>query len=463
MSDEVNEVLSMLGEKPPDTPRLEEVDGLMVENEKPKSPTALKLDRFNMRRGRELLKESERMRAACGKGIEAEELAADFHTVAFEPEPELAESCVDEHRHQYMKALLENPKYQEVHAETMCDEMASEIAAVGFTEQWIVYYKQIKEQEQNGQNDPNAAKRAANKAANNAMKQAQNDVDEMKDMANGFGFGAGPGGQLKKDKLKDAFKRVQKNARLRSVVDRAGRFRRFAQQKQRIKVKHGQDDMVGVVMSGDIGRALPHELAKLLDEDLELDMLRRLTEKQILSREWSGVSTKARGPIVLWVDESGSMDGERIADAKAIALSMAWIAQHQNRWCCLVGFASSSEIRQCTLMPHQDNSKALMDWVEGFFGGGTDIPLAWTMANWDKQIGAPKGKTDIVCITDGVTMVEPKLGEKFMAWKKAEHASLTTIVVGESQIGALESYSDKSFLAKGLGLEEECVGDIMSI
>jgi uncharacterized protein with von Willebrand factor type A (vWA) domain len=468
MSDEARELLSMLGEKPADTPRLDDVDGEAVGAPKPKSATALILDRFNMRRGEEVLKESERMRQALGKDQDAKNLAADFHALAFEPDPLMAEDCENENLHTYVKALLENPKYQEVHSETMCDDMASEIAATGFSEQWIVYVKQMKEQEEKcqgkgqGKPDPNAAKRAANKAANNAVKQAQQDVDDMRDMQAGFGMDPGSNGGGNKDKIKQAFKRMKNNTRLRAVVDRAGRFRRFAQQRQRIKTKHGSDDMVGITLGGDVEKLLTDELTLLHDPLLELDLLRRMAEGEAMQTQWSGITTKARGPIVLWVDESGSMDGERIADAKAIALSMAWIAQHQKRWCYLVGFASTSEIRTCYLPPGKDNSMELMDWCDGFFGGGTDIPIEWTMANW-KKMGAPHGKTDVVCITDGVTYVQEPTAKKFMAWKKQEQVSLTTIVVGESQIGALEAYSDKSFLAKSLGLEEDCVGDIMSI
>jgi uncharacterized protein with von Willebrand factor type A (vWA) domain len=469
---QAKEILTMLGEKPADSP-VDEIDGMAEKRAVRKSATALELDRWNMRRGKELLKESKRMSVALG-GINPESInqAADFHALAFEPEPVLVEACEDEHRHEYVKALLENPNYQAVHAETMCDDMAAEIAAVGFTEQWVVYIKEVRERKpEEGDGDGSGSGKgkggmrdrlAAARAANNAVKQASQDVNDMKDMATGFGLGQGSGGKSDMAKLKDALKRVQKNARLKAAVERAGRFRRFAQQRQRIKTKHGADDMVGVVMAGDVARLLPHEMAKIHDEDLELDLLRRIVERQALCREWQGITTKAKGPIVLWVDESRSMDGERIADAKAIALSMAWIAQHQKRWCCLVGFASGSEIRQCTLLPGKEQANELMDWVEGFFGGGTDIPIEWTMQNWEK-IGAPKGKTDLICITDGVTCVDPGVGKRFQQWKKDEHAHLTTIVVGETQIGALQEYSDKSFLARSLGLEEDCVSDIMSI
>jgi uncharacterized protein with von Willebrand factor type A (vWA) domain len=468
-----DEFLSMLGEKPKGD-RMEGdelIDGpgaVKIEVSK----TALKLDQWNIRMGKQLLKENERMRQAIGKDSVAE--AADFHALAFEPEPELAENCEDKHRAQYVQALLENPNYQAVHTETMCDDVASEMAAVGFTEQWAVYIKEVNERKPQ-EGDPNGGgggggggkqdlkdRLAAARAANQACKNAAKDVNDLRDAQQGFGLEQGTGAQLSKDKLKAAFQRVRKSDRLKKVCERAGRFRRFAQSRQRIKTKHGIDDVVGVVIDGDLGRVLPHELAKIGDEDLELDFLRRLVERQVFCREWHGVTTKAKGPIVLWVDESGSMEGERIADAKAIALAMAWIAQHQKRYCCLIGFAGTNQVRPLIIKPGENKGAELMDWVEQFFNGGTDIPIEWTMKEWEK-LGCPKGKTDLVCITDGITCVDESTGARFQAWKQAEQVSLTTIVIGEPHIGELEKYSEKSFLAAALGLEEDSVESIMSI
>jgi hypothetical protein len=74
-----------------------------------------------------------------------------------------------------------------------------------------------------------------------------------------------------------------------------------AQSKQRMKTTHGYDDLVGVTLDGDVGRLLPHELAKLAIEEFELDAMRRLVERQMMSRMYQAVESVAKGPILVVV------------------------------------------------------------------------------------------------------------------------------------------------------------------
>src|SRR6476661_7647174 len=96
------------------------------------SPTALELDDWGMRRGREVLAESERLRRT---GL-CEEAVADFHGAAFEPEPRLKDGCLDARRHEFLSQLLQTPDYHALHQATMLDPVASSIAACAFAEQF---------------------------------------------------------------------------------------------------------------------------------------------------------------------------------------------------------------------------------------------------------------------------------------------------------------------------------------
>ncbi len=96
------------------------------------SLTALVLDGWALRRGREVLAESERLQA-----LPMDEYAiADFHGAAFEPDPQLHEDCVDQQRHQFLQQLLETPDYQALHAVTLLNEAAAAIATTAFAEQF---------------------------------------------------------------------------------------------------------------------------------------------------------------------------------------------------------------------------------------------------------------------------------------------------------------------------------------
>src|SRR5437868_3406266 len=70
-------------------------------------PTALEVDEWGLRRGCDLVAESERLRKAGTDEL----AAADFFAAGFEPEPKLNTSCVDPHRHQFLAQLLDTPEY----------------------------------------------------------------------------------------------------------------------------------------------------------------------------------------------------------------------------------------------------------------------------------------------------------------------------------------------------------------
>src|SRR5215207_8107469 len=98
----------------------------------PASPTALAVDEWGLRRGRDLVAESDRLRAAGT----SEFAAADFFAAAFDPDPRLVEVCVDQPRHAFVRQLLDTPEYRALHAATRLDDTAAAIAAAHFADQF---------------------------------------------------------------------------------------------------------------------------------------------------------------------------------------------------------------------------------------------------------------------------------------------------------------------------------------
>src|SRR5262245_62618826 len=80
------------------------------------SPTALELDAWGLRRGRELHAEA----GLAKLGLD-EPAAADFFGTAFDPDPKLAPACADQARHRFIAALLGSPEYAGLHADTQLD------------------------------------------------------------------------------------------------------------------------------------------------------------------------------------------------------------------------------------------------------------------------------------------------------------------------------------------------------
>jgi uncharacterized protein with von Willebrand factor type A (vWA) domain len=197
-----------------------------------------------------------------------------------------------------------------------------------------------------------------------------------------------------------------------------------------------------------------------------MDVAIRLIENRAVCREHRGVEPVGKGPIVVTVDESGSMSGEPIATAKALALAMAWIARSQKRWCCLCGFSGGTEGTYCVLPPGRWDENALCDWLTHFFSGGTelDIPIEVLPKKWPALVesGMKRGKADILMITDAVVKLKPEQERSFNEFKQAEQVKMTAIVIRDKP-GDLARIADEVFRVNEIGVGEEAVEKAVSV
>ena len=97
-----------------------------------------------------------------------------------------------------------------------------------------------------------------------------------------------------------------------------------------------------------------------------------------MCRLYRGYEPVAKGPVIVVIDESGSMEGQKVHTAKALALALAWVARHQKRWIALVAYSGDSGERLLPLPPGRWNEPALMDWLAAFIGHGSslDVPAS---------------------------------------------------------------------------------------
>jgi uncharacterized protein with von Willebrand factor type A (vWA) domain len=426
-----------------------------------KSPTAFVIDGWGLRRGRELLAASERL-----ERLGLDEFAiADCHVAAFDPEPILSDRCRESARREFFATLLETPEYRALHRSTRLDANASEIAAAHFAEALNRFRADSLNKEGVGKDTDSAMSReiAALREISKAISAASAEVSECHEAVAAFGLGAGCPGANDVEAIANLFRRVRKDPALRSICTLAGRYRRLAQSRQRRKVLHGLDDMVGIELGGDLGRVLPHELGKLATPPMDLEALRRLAERQLMCRAHETVEPVGKGPIVVCLDESGSMDGEPIHAAKAIALALAWIARSQRRWSALVAYSGDSGERILALPPGRWDEQALADWLNAFIGMGStlDVPVR-EMPRIFADLKAPAGDTDVIFVTDCQCRIPDTVRDAFLAWKRTVRARLITLVMGDDA-GDLRVLSDETHLIRSFDIREEGVARVLSI
>jgi uncharacterized protein with von Willebrand factor type A (vWA) domain len=435
-------------------------------------PTALHLDEWGLRRGVDLLRDSEQLQqslACLGARQAQEHAAADFHGVAFEVEPVLQEACVDPLRLQFLMQLLDTPEYRELHATTVLNEAASALASTALAHQYAQLRQERQEDETKEEGKTDVKDQAFREEirvlrhVGQAVAEASREVEEAREAAAALGLGPGAPGSNDPRVIAALYRRVRSDPTLRRICALAGRYRCVAQSKQRRKTLHGLDDMVGVVLDGEVGRLLPHELAKLALPELEDDTLRRLVECQLMCREYRATEPVAKGPMIVIVDESGSMAGDKGHTAKALALALAWIARRQSRWTALVAYSGNSGERLLALPPGRWNETALLDWLAQFIGGGSslDVPIE-EMPRYYQQLQAPAGVTDVLVITDALCQIPPDLQASFCAWKRQVQARLIALVI-DSSPGDLAAISEEIHRVSSLAVSEAGIERVLSI
>ena len=421
------------------------------------SLTALKLDQWSLRKGNELLVESPRLRklnlcSAC---------VSDLHAAAFIPNPELVESCSDPLRREFIQELLNTPAYQSLHASTKLNTVAAEIASIAFAEELSALAAKVEASPQTP--EPKGLDVAVIASASRAAKDAVEGVQELESVTQAMGMGPGEPGSSDVNAIASAFKAARSNKALMRICVLAGRYKQLTQGLHKARSKNGFEEVTGLENGGDISRLIPSELMRLGIPELEIDFLRRFAERQCLCREFEAQERVGLGPVVLVVDESGSMVGHRNESAKAVALTIAWLARKQGRWCGLVAFSGGTGHRVLALPPERWNQVQLYSWLESFIGCGSDqdVPVQ-EMAAIFTEIGAPLGKTDLIYVTDAELRISDKKASAFKAWKALVQARLISLVLN-SDPGDLTSISDEVHLINSLDPAEAGIKKVFSL
>jgi len=167
--------------------------------------------------------------------------------------------------------------------------------------------------------------------------------------------------------------------------------------------------------------------------------------------------------MIVSVDESGSMHGEKGHAAKAIALATRVVARQQRRWIALCAYSGDSGERLLALPPGRWDESALAEWLCKFIGRGSslDVPVR-EMPRYYEQLNAPRGTTDVIFITDAQCRIPDEIRDTFLAWKSRVKARLITLVI-RSAPGDLSAISDEVHLVESLAATESGVGRVLSV
>ena len=280
-------------------------------------------------------------------------------------------------------------------------------------------------------------------ALREAVAAAHGQLDEVEAELAGFcGWGQGemrPGGAVDEKVRLAAL--LKKNEKLRRLGVMAGRMRRIAMLKRRTRSKHARDEVSDIERGNDLARVLPSELVKLTDPALALDFARGFVEGTLAQYRLHGRERQGRGPVVICIDSSGSMEGEREIWSKAVALALLQLAVADKRRCWIVQFDDGVR-RVDDFVPGKVDGRVIMEAMGPFFGGGTDFEKPLTKAMEAINDGVGLKNADVVLVTDGEAEVSDAFRASWAEARRKHEVTVFAVAIGGDVPAVLNQVAD---------------------
>lgn len=347
-----------------------------------------------------------------------------------------------------------------------------------------------KEQQQNQQQQQQQKERdrRAEQILNKVAQQWGNAADAINaaDEAFGSGTGASMSDGFSLDKgdwhdtvswkeLQQLAKILRKSPELRDLIRKLGRRSAVRGPLHKLPEeisKDGAPDGVikspaapaessGVTLSGTWDTMLPSE-AQLLAT--KLPMLRSLhhsrrIEQSLLCYDrsaWLEDSAKTTGrfemrplgeagPLIVCLDTSGSMMGQREVLSKALVVECVRQAHRQNRPCYLYAFSGMGDLKEIELDMSQAGLREVLTFLRSSFGGGTYLEDA--LARTAERLEEPAWRNaDLLIVTDGQLDVRTGDEEPIFRARKEFGTRVYGLVLADYGGDAMERLCDELYV-----------------
>jgi uncharacterized protein with von Willebrand factor type A (vWA) domain len=278
--------------------------------------------------------------------------------------------------------------------------------------------------------------------------QLAEEIDRVAQDSHDFSLEFGQGGRRSAGERLELGRRLARNRKLGELARLVGRLKQDARALRRKTLDRGVAEAYDIERGADLGRLIPSELLALHHPQLRADFQRRLLEGAVLQYRLRDDEQKGKGPMVVCIDVSSSMQGDKELWAKAVSLTLMDIARRQRRLFRAVLFSSGPESMKVIDLNrerrYQPELPKVIELAEYFPGGGTDFQAPIDAAI--EVIADKKLKRgDIVVITDGECQVAPEWLAELKRRKDDLQFSIFAVLVdvGSSDLSTLAQFSDR--------------------
>jgi len=293
------------------------------------------------------------------------------------------------------------------------------------------------------------------RAVRKATETAEEETATIEAALSGWGFGSE---DLAYMDPAERLKFVQRllTPSMQAFAAMIGKMRNFSRAAQKSRTVFPRAEIHGIELGDDLTRVLPSELVMLLDPDLELDFLKRFAEGSLLQYEMKPKEKLGKGPKIICIDRSGSMDGKPLLWAIGLAMGVVDAAYRDNCPAYVIVF-DHEIVAELEFVKRGNPVENLMKLASVEAGGGTayEPPLTRTL---ELVQGSKYGRADLVFITDGICGLSDEFLTNFNQVRKQKELRVHTILIGYTEADALMSFSDKVYAVQGV--EDEAADEV---
>lgn len=269
---------------------------------------------------------------------------------------------------------------------------------------------------------------------NKALNEASDEIGELESVRRGIGLEDGEWKMMDPAKRWEYAERF-KTPQMRALADIVGRMIRFASGCQATKINNVPHEIYDVGNGDDPTQALQSELALLGTPESELLFFQRMVDKELLVYKKRGTEEAGKGPIVIAIDKSGSMNGAPFNWAMAVSEALRRICAEQDRDYYAMFFGSNRDRNRFWFPKGKplNGFDEVLAFLSCIANGGTEFDGVLTEALERVQTqfnDEGKGKADIVFVTDGQAHLDDEWIKRFNDERHAIGARVYGVFVG---------------------------------
>lgn len=259
------------------------------------------------------------------------------------------------------------------------------------------------------------------------------------------------------DKIQLA-KLIENNPKFRDICNELGRMKEMIKYSYKKSSTRG-NSVSDVGLGNNMLKMLSSEKLNLVESELEDNFYKKFIDKELLELK-TDKKELGKGPIIICIDESGSMYGKKEIWSKAFVISCIQIALKQKRDCKVITFSDKLG-KFFEFEKNKIDLNEIINFSEYFVNGNTNydevLEEVLVTINTSKY-----KKADVLFLTDGRPgcEVDDRLLNSFMKSKMEKEFKVQSILIEKkSLIKYVKPFSDEIIEINNI-LKDELLSDV---